>query len=1199
MTKRFAWFAISILVLSLTPTLSFGQAVFGSIFGTVTDPQGAALPNATVTVTDVSKGTTDTATTNDSGNYSVTHLIPDVYSVKVESSGFKTFEQKTVTVAADQSQKIDAQLQVGTTSETVEVTGEAPQLQTDRADVAIQFNQTYVENLPTFNRNFTNFELLTPGTQRLVGWSHAATENPQAGGQIFVNGQHFSGTGFELDGTDNQDPILGIIVINPNLDAVTEAKFALQDYDAEKGNAVAGNVSSQTKSGTNEFHGSAFWFRRTGANQARDPFTQYAPDPVTHRFIPGTKWQQFGGTIGGPIIKNKLFFFGDYQGTRQSVGTTNVLTVPTALVHQTCTGNGVGNCDMSQYLGFYGGGQIYNPATGNPLNGQGRTAFMGNQISNSLISPQAVAFLQLLPLPNVAGINNGTFNNYVVGGAGPYNQNAFDTRIDWTASNTVNVFGRYSLSYFTLSGQPSLGAAGGIGFGPGPGLAGSSTVHNYSLATGVTKTFSPTWLADFRFGWMKYNPMTQKFDAGTTPMQALGWPGLNITNQGAAQAAATSGLSAIFNDNGNYPPNGNDAMSNFGTGLNVSRCNCPLIENESQYQGVTNWTHILGNHLIKFGADIRSATNLRVPSDANRTGQLNFKAASTSNGGLQGLDLGSFLLGDVGTFNRYYSSTLNASEHQWRFFFYGQDSWRATPKLTINYGLRWEIYTPESVNGKGNGGFANISLAGGPGDGVIRVAGYGPWGNNGNISNNLHAFAPRFGFAYQLSDRMVIRGGFGVSYDIGVFGSNFGHTVTQNLPVLQNQNVDATSTVSPNASVNIIPAFTLAQGPPTPTTFTISSAGTLPLAGPNNNVQPKVRPLTQVLPAVMNYNLTMQYQWTKNMTMEIGYVGNEGRHGFVGESPGYNVNPVNIAGWALTQQGLLPQADRQYFNGKFSGGTCCAGGILGDYLGNDANSSYNSLQVKATQNMNHGLQFIAFYTWSRSLHYSGPGANAYAIYPRLTYGPWDQNRSSVFVLNSVYYLPFGKGKQFGGNVSKGWDMVIGGWQVTGTLNYSSGLPFTPSYADCGADEDVGVCYPIRNNNAFPLGGGNFNPVTHSVSFFTPVATMSTPSVPGQPLTCSGGWCRPLPGTLGSAGYDFLYGPRYFGTDMSVMKDFKLTERFVLQFRMDAFNIFNHPVLGFNANQGNTCIDCAGAGLVTDIESDTMMRALQFALRLHF
>jgi hypothetical protein len=313
---------LALCILSLLAAMpAFAQAVFGNIIGTVTDPQGAAVAGATVTITDVRKGTSDTVQTNESGNYSATHLIPDLYTVSIEAKGFKKAEQKEIQVTADASARVDIQIQLGSESQTVEVTGEAPQLQTDRADVAVTFNQTYVEDLPVLNRNFTTFELLSPGTQKL-GWSHAATENPQGAQQIFVNGQHFSGTNYELDGTDNQDPILGIIVVNPNLDAITETKIALQNYDAEMGKAVAGYVTAQTKSGSNEIHGSAFYFRRTDAFQARDPFTQFAPDVNTGRFVPNSRWQQFGGSVGGPIIKNKLFFFGDYQGTRQASGIT-------------------------------------------------------------------------------------------------------------------------------------------------------------------------------------------------------------------------------------------------------------------------------------------------------------------------------------------------------------------------------------------------------------------------------------------------------------------------------------------------------------------------------------------------------------------------------------------------------------------------------------------------------------------------------------------------------------------------------------------------------------------------------------------------------------------------------------------------------------------------------------------------------------
>src|SRR5499433_1989916 len=333
MNKRFALGCLVALALALAisvPSAS-GQAVFGSILGTVVDSQGSAVVGAKVTVTSVTKNTSDSTTTNDSGNYSVTHLIPDIYNIHVEAQGFKAYDIKNVQVSADTAVKVDATMAVGAVTQTVEVTGEIPQLKTDRADVDIQFNEKYISDLPVLNRNFTNFELLSPGTQKLVGWSHAATENPQGGGQIFVNGQHFSGTNFELDGTDNQDPILGIIVVNPNLDAIQESKFALQNYDAEFGKAVAGVVTVQTKSGSNEFHGSAFFDWRGDGQSARNPFTNPPDVPLPH-----ASFKQFGGAVGGPIWKNKLFFFGDYQGTRQTGGITNQLTIPTALVQQSC-----------------------------------------------------------------------------------------------------------------------------------------------------------------------------------------------------------------------------------------------------------------------------------------------------------------------------------------------------------------------------------------------------------------------------------------------------------------------------------------------------------------------------------------------------------------------------------------------------------------------------------------------------------------------------------------------------------------------------------------------------------------------------------------------------------------------------------------------------------------------------------------------
>jgi len=1205
--KRSAWIAvvaISLLCSLWVPT-AMGQAVYGSILGTVTDPTGAAVNGAKVTVTSQTKNVSTETTTNDSGNYSVTHLIPDIYSIKIAGTGFKTLQFKDISVSADTGARVDGQFQVGSASEQVEVTAEAPQLKTDRADVSIEFNEKYVADLPVLNRNFTSFELMSPGTQKLVGWSHAATENPQGGQQIFVNGQHFSGTAFELDGTDNQDPILGIIVVNPNLDAITETKVALQNYDAEFGKAVAGVVTVQTKSGTNDVHGSGFWFRRTDALAARDPFTQY-PGGGT---IPHARWQQFGAAIGGPIIKNKLFFFGDYQATRQSAGITNQYTIPTATALSTCSAAS-GFCDLSDYASRIGNGTagdptnyLFDPATGDPATGIGRLAFCGagaEQLNPTpancptpflipvgRISPQAQSILKLMPTP----IPGALLNNYIASGSGPYNQNSFDTREDWSVSPTLNVFGRFSLDYFSLSGKGGLGALGGAGFGPG-GLAGSSIVHNISMATGFTKTVSSTLLTDFRFGYFKYNPQANKPDGGTPMTSLFNIPGMN----NPAQAQATAGLASFFFDG---------TLSGFGDGLNVARCNCPLTENEHQYQFVNNWSKIMGNHTFKFGGDLRFAHNLRVPSDANRTGQLNFNHLGTAgvvgNSQFGGLDLATFLLGDVSHLDRYVSTSLTAAESQKRLFFYGQDTWRVTPKLTLSLGLRWELYTPEAVNGKDQGGFANIVGDGTNGGGVVRVAGEGGFGLNGNIKNKLDAFAPRLGIAYEVNAKTVLRMGYGRSFDIGVFGSNFGHTVTQNLPVLVNQSISA-SNVTNGATDNVAPVFTLASGPPAyqfPTQFV---SGQLPLEGPANNVSPKIRPLKQVLPTVDAWNVTLQRQLNANTSIDLAYIGNKGTHVFQGDGPGYNINPISMTGYGTA----LTQSERRPFYNHFATPctdvTCsaptvvCCSNDLGNYLGNDANSIYNAFQVKVERRFGKGLQFLSHYTFAHAYKYDG---NYYAISHPIAWGPDDQTRTHVWVNNVVYDLPFGRGKSFAGNSGRAMDAIVGGWEISSTINWSGGLPWTPSFGECSAEEDVGVCRPNRGSGSFHTGAGKFDPVNHIVPFFTPVANITTSG--------GGPFADPGVGHLGNIGFDSFRGPRSFTADASLFKNFSITERVKAQFRMDAFNLFNHPVLGFNGNQGGSgqCIDCSGNGNITDIEADaspgstTGMRQLEFALRLSF
>jgi hypothetical protein len=1083
-------------------------------------------------------------------------------------------------------------------AETVEVTSEAPQLKTDRADVAVEFSGKQLEELPIFNRNFQSLELLTPGTQVIEGWSHAATENPQGSKQIFVNGQHFSGTGYELDGTDNQDAILGIIIVNPSLDSITETKITTQNYDAEFGKALAGIMTAQTKSGSNTIHGSGYYYDLDPVAPAINPFTG-SPSP--------NSWKQYGGSVGGAIIKNKLFYFGNYEGTRRTEGQTISVTVPTALVRSTCLNASSSVCDLSDYLtaGLSGGaGPVYNPWQPDGS----RFLYPGNIIPKTDLTaanadPNQVAekMLSLLPAPNAIGINKGTVDNYTASGSGSFNDYQYTARGDYTVNEKLQIFGRYTHAHFKLSGAPIFGdAIGGPGLGP-IGLAGQSLIQNYSLATGFNYTLSSSLLTDFRFGFFRYNPHSTKYDANVAAATNLGLPGLNTSDP------STLGLPALVFDQ--TIGTNNTGNNGLGEGLNISRCNCPLTEREQGLQFVNNWTKIVGNHQFKFGADVRHATNLRVPSDANRAGILNFNHQGTSNGGVGGLDLATFLFGETTAFNRYVGSSteLKAMEAQYRLFFYAQDTWRATSKLTVNYGLRWEFYTPESVNGKGNGGFAVLP------EGVIRVAGYGGIGMNGNTAKSFKQIAPRLGIAYELNPKTVVRMGYGRSFDLGVFGSLFGHTVTQNLPVLANQ------TINSPTNDNKTPAFNFITTGPAANQFpVVPSNGILPLFGPcaaNTpagpclalNVSPHIRPDHLVTPTVDAWNATVQRQLTNKTSLEVGYVGNHGSHVFKGDGNSYNPNQATVNGFLPGGAGLSYNARSPYNsafitpytdqNGITTQVMCCSGYSMG-FNGSDGVNRYNALNVKVDHRTASGLTLTAFYVYSRARDNDG------SYQPDLNQGTGrgDFNRDSVFVLTSLYELPIGRGKPFLGNISRGADLLLGGWQWNTTFTLGSGLPFSPSYSNCNLDRDTGPCRPSLDGG-FHMGSSSFNNQTRSVTYFTPVSTplcdvpaSIDPGACANVVTQSGPFVAPGVAQFGNIKRNQFTGPGELMSDMSIFKNFTITERVKAQFQAEFFNIFNHPVY---ALPGNTCIDCSGAGVINSLQADSMMRQMQLGFRVTF
>ncbi|HTP68892.1 MAG TPA: hypothetical protein VMJ35_08325, partial [Dongiaceae bacterium] len=471
------------------------------------------------------------------------------------------------------------------------------------------------------------------------------------------------------------------------------------------------------------------------------------------------------------------------------------------------------------------------------------------------------------------------------------------------------------------------------------------------------------------------------------------------------------------------------------------------------------------------------------------------------------------------------------------------------------------------------------------------------------------------------------------------------HVVTQNLPVLANQDLSDSSV---NGGTNDRSAvFTLAQGASPLQPINIPSDGILPLRGPGNNVDPRVRPTKQVLPTLDAWNATVQRQITSTLNVEIGYIGNKGTHVFAGTGPAYNANPVAIgsgtAFYGCSQitnatdpnfgkyscnpsfAASIPANNRRPYNlngvpaftysGAFAGLTCCSTDI-GNYFGNNASSNYNALQVKVEKRFAQGLQFLTHYTYSHANNYD---SNYYAIAPKLAYGRDPFNRTHVWVMNIVYQLPVGRGQKYLSDASRPMNFLVGGWQISNTTNWSSGLPWTPSIGECGAIADAGPCRPDYSSGkgGFSVGPRRINGTwyefvpTTALSQNTIVATAADATAQQAIDSCtqarpsSGPFSLPACGQVGNVGFNTFTGPSGFYSDMSISKTFTITERINAQFRFDAYNVFNHPVLGFNSSQGNTCIDCSSGGQITAIEGNSSpnapngMRQLQFGFRVNF
>ena len=927
--------AVLLGVLCAWAQISIAQSVYGNIKGTLTDISGKTIAGARVTVSSLGKGTKYRTVTDGSGFYAFSNVSPDDYSLRIEADGFKTYQNPLVTVYADNPTMVNPKLVTGSTAEVV--TGSAADvsvLKIDRTDVATILSQRQVADLPLQQQNVSNLGILAPGAIP-VRPTLPSVQNPQQGVYINMNGQIFSGTAYQLDGTDNRDPIEGLVVINPNQEGVGEMKITTQNYGSEFGEATAGVVTAQTKSGSNALHGSLFGYRQSGWGQASDPdlFTltsggAIVPPEINNRTY---KRNQFGGSIGGAILKNRLFFFGDYRGTRDTSGATLTLTVPTLTVHNTCLGPAAApgvNCDLSDY-----GVTLTEPTTNNLNSSLGPAVISNDMLSNAQVSPQMVYLLSLLPSPTVTGNPAPVANNYLATGVEPFNSDNSDLRLDYDASQKLKLFARYSYDLFRQDGSPAFGIGGGPGTNPDL-FAGHARTANQSGATGFSYSFGSSLLTDFRFGYLRYHLDMNAPDFGTYPLVNSGSPSNTIyLNSPTSPADVFSSGLPNFQIESSGSLNGQilttGDLAQLGSSSELNSCNCPLREHEEQFQFVNNWTKLAGHHAFRWGADFRYIQNLRLSSSGgdsvSRAGQFQFGGEAT------GFSLADFLLGLTDFFDRTYSDptnpvAYNASEQQKRAFFYGEDTWRVSSRLTISYGLRWELYFPQVVDANA-GGFLLIhndtlpSLS----NATVNVAGSSGVNQQGNVQNTFKNFGPRIGFAYLAGTKTVIRAGYGRSFDVGYAGSLFGIAATQNPPVaasfeIRNGSGTPGFVLNDNNGTSAPPAidlssFTQFQMAPFHTVQDLcelqfaNNPGTTAqdsciLANLNATAKPTASPFSgaalYALPARMRvptvdaWNLTLQRELTPNMYFELAYVGNKGTHVLTDSTPYYNLNPPSL-----------------------------------------------------------------------------------------------------------------------------------------------------------------------------------------------------------------------------------------------------------------------------------------------------------------
>ena len=1057
--------------------LLIAQAVNGNMLGTITDQSKAAVPGATVTITEVASGAVKTAKTNESGVYDFEALQPGTYRITASQTGFKEARVEAVNLVVNSTVRVDLSLSVGSTDETVTVNATPELLKTDRADVAVDITSQQAEDLPLgTNRNVQGLIALAPGATkpRLV---HSNFFNAQASLSTEVNGQSRLANNTEIEGVDDNERSGLLQVLIPPSEAIETVNVSTANYQAEFGRVGGAVTDIILKSGTNALHGQVYEFNRISALAAKTRFQTTDKAPSVYNYT--------GANLGGPIIKDKLFLFGDYLHVADHQGQFNTVTVPTAAFRAG---------DLSA-----GGTNIYDPATGNSA-GRGRSQFVyqgkANVIDPARISPIAQRILALVPLPNINGTS--LTNNYSQNTKFIRLSDSFDVKADANIHQSDHLSYRYSWQKV----DQTQGAIFGLAGGPAQGANNASgTQTAYNSALNYTHVFSPKLLTEIRVGLNHYRNTARQVDYGTTASSDIGIPGVNID-------ANTSGLVTI-NLGGGLPTN-----------LVGSGASYPWDRGETNADVVNNWSRIIGNHSVKFGGEFRRVRDdLRQGQSFGQRGAFTFNDGTTAlNGGPKtGIAnyMASFLLDVPNTVGRDVA-VKDATWRESQVFTYVQDAWQATPKLTANFGLRWELYKPPTA--RHDGDYSNYD----PTTNSLILAGIGSNPADLGLVTRYTYFAPRIGFAYRLDTQTVVRAGYGISFQSWPDNLN---SYATNYPLKQNNSFNALNSYSQALRTNGGGA-SMAAGFPAPLLATIPSSGIITNAPLQSYF---VVPLQWKAPYVQSWNLAVQRGLPGNFALDVAYVGNVG----VGQAQGYNLNAGFVAGAGAAGQPQFAPFGRTQNTNTFR----------------QAGSNYHSLQVKLDHRFASGLSATTAYTYQKAMGYTtsnstGVGGTSFYLDFQRNYSVLGNNRTHTLVQSFIYQLPFGKGKHW---VNHGFASVIaGGWQTTGVMSIESGTPFSVVASGTILNAPSNTQVANINGRFKQLGGiGTTSPWFDTTIF-------------SQPTTA----------VYGNTGQNAFIGPGFFNLDASVFRSFAVTERVTLELRAEAFSITNTPQYGNPSNNVN-------------------------------